>query len=111
MAAVCIMPSAMPSLSVFWRNGVTRVTYLAPLQGLSRFSAQRSVSPPTLSRIRSNLEVERGRVGENKRHKQRHIRVGSLDMKDKETKDKMKGRIRRCGKKRTIGQMTEMGRD
>lgn len=62
MAAVCIMPSAMPSLSVFWRNGVIRVTYLAPLQGLSRFSAQRSVSPPTLSRIRSNLEGKK-RVG------------------------------------------------
>lgn len=58
VAAVCIIPSAIPSLSVFWRKGVTRVTYLAPLQGLSRFRAQRSVSPPTLSRIRSNLGVE-----------------------------------------------------
>lgn len=56
VAAVCVMPSAMPSLSVFCRNGVTRVTYLAPVQGLSRFSAQRSVSPPMLSKIRSNLE-------------------------------------------------------
>lgn len=62
VAAVCIIPSAMPSLSVFWRNGVTRVTYLAPLQGLSSFRAQRSVSPPTLSRIRSNLEVDRGQT-------------------------------------------------
>lgn len=56
VAAVCIMPSAMPSVSVFWRKGVTRVTYLAPVQGLRRFRAQRSVSPPTLSRIRSNLK-------------------------------------------------------
>lgn len=62
VAAVCIMPSAMPNRSVFWRNGVTRVTYLAPLQVLSRFSAQCSVCPPTLSRIRSNLEGERSRV-------------------------------------------------
>lgn len=69
MAAVFIMPSAMPSLSVFCRNGVTRVTYLAPLQGLSRFSAQRSVSPPTLSRIRSNLGGEGG-MHENERRKQ-----------------------------------------
>lgn len=69
VAAVCIMPSAMPSLSVFWRNGVTRAMYLAPLQGLSRFSAQRSVSPPMLSRIRSNLQGKNKGVGENKRHK------------------------------------------
>ena len=58
VAAVCIIPSARPSVSVFWRKGVTRVTYLAPLHGFSRVSAQRSVSPPTLSRIRSNLGVD-----------------------------------------------------
>lgn len=50
------MPSATPSLSVFCMNGVTRVTYLAPLHGFSSFNAQLSVSPPTLSRIRSNLK-------------------------------------------------------
>lgn len=66
VAAVCIIPSAMPSLSVFWRNDVIRVTYLAPLQGLSRLRAQRSVSPPMLSRIKSNLEVKRSSVGEKK---------------------------------------------
>lgn len=37
-------------------NGVTRVTYLAPLHGFSSFNAQLSVSPPTLSRIRLNLK-------------------------------------------------------
>lgn len=83
VAAVCIMPSAMPSLSVFWRNGVTRVTYLAPVQGLSSFSAQRSVSPPILSRIRSNLEGKRGRVGENKRHKHRCMYVRGHERQSK----------------------------
>lgn len=54
-AAVFTMPSAIPSRSVFWRKGVTRVMYLDPPQGWSKLGAQSSVSPPTLSRIRSNL--------------------------------------------------------
>lgn len=58
VAAVFIMPSAIPSRSVFSRKGVTRVTYLAPVHGLSRPRAHRSVSPPILSRIRSNLSVQ-----------------------------------------------------
>lgn len=59
VAAVFIMPSDAPNLSVFCTKGVTRVTYLAPVQGLSRPRAHRSVSPPMLSRIRSNLECTR----------------------------------------------------
>lgn len=58
-AAVFTIPSAMPSTSVFWRKGVTRVTYLDPLQGFSKPGAQDSDSPPTVSRIKSNLEEKR----------------------------------------------------
>ncbi|TNN65486.1 hypothetical protein EYF80_024305 [Liparis tanakae] len=44
VAAFCTMPSAMPSMSMFSRNGVTRVTNLAPHQ------AQLSLlSPPVLT--------------------------------------------------------------
>lgn len=55
------IPSAIPSRSVLQRKGVTSVTYLAPHHGFSRPRAQLSVSPPTLSRTRSNLG--RGRRG------------------------------------------------
>lgn len=63
---------------------------MAPLQGLSRLRAQRSVSPPMLSRIKSNLEVKRSRVDEKKRHKQIYIHIG---------------RICECKKKRMAGQI------
>ena len=53
---VCSMPSAMPSRSMFRRKGVTNVTYVAPDHFLSKFRAHVSVDPPTLSRIKSNLE-------------------------------------------------------
>lgn len=65
-AAVFTMPSATPNRSVFWRKGVTRVMYLDPLQGLSKLGAQCSVSPPTLSRIRSNLQEKRGQQVQSK---------------------------------------------
>lgn len=53
---VCSMPSAMPNRSMFRRKGVTRVTYVAPDHFLRKLRAQVSVAPPTLSRIKSNLE-------------------------------------------------------
>ena len=53
---VCSMPSAMPNRSMFRRKGVTRVTYVAPDHFLRNFRAHVSVDPPTLSRIKSNLE-------------------------------------------------------
>lgn len=65
-AAVFTMPSATPNISVFWRKGVTRVMYLDPLQGLSKLGAQCSVSPPTLSRIRSNLQEKSSRFNKKK---------------------------------------------
>jgi len=53
---VCNMPSAMPNRSMFRRKGVTKVTYVAPDHFLRKFRAHVSVDPPTLSRIKSNLE-------------------------------------------------------
>lgn len=56
---VCSMPSAMPNRSMFRRKGVTKVTYVAPDHFLRKFRAHVSVDPPTLSRMKSNLEREK----------------------------------------------------
>jgi hypothetical protein len=41
---------------MFRRKGVTKVTKVAPDHFLRKFKAHVSVDPPTLSRIKSNLE-------------------------------------------------------
>lgn len=41
---------------MFRRKGVTKVTYVAPDHFLRKFRAHVSVDPPTLSRMKSNLE-------------------------------------------------------
>lgn len=51
-------PSSRPMESVFWSKGVTSVTYFAPDQGFSLPITHCSVSPPTLSKITSNLRVQ-----------------------------------------------------
>lgn len=50
------VPLSKPKESVSWSSGVTSVTYFAPDQGLSRPRAHCSVSPPTASKITSNLQ-------------------------------------------------------
>lgn len=50
------VPLSKPEESVSWSSGVTSVTYFAPDQGLSRPRAHCSVSPPTASKITSNLQ-------------------------------------------------------
>ena len=52
------VPSSRPMESVLRSNGVTSVTYFAPDQGFSRPIANCSISPPTLSKIMSNLRVQ-----------------------------------------------------
>lgn len=59
MTPVCNMPSATPSLSTLIKKGVTKVTYVAPDHFFSRSSAHFSVDPPTLSRMKSNLETRK----------------------------------------------------
>lgn len=59
---VCNMPSATPSLSILIRKGVTKVTYVAPDHFFKRSSAHFSVDPPTLSRIKSNLQTYKEQI-------------------------------------------------
>lgn len=59
---VCNIPSATPSLSILIRKGVTKVTYVAPDHFFKRSSAHFSVDPPTLSRIKSNLQTYKEQV-------------------------------------------------
>lgn len=61
---MCTTPSSRPMESVLSRKGDTRVTNFAPHHGFRRPMAHCSVSPPTLSRITSNL---RGTQGERER--------------------------------------------
>lgn len=59
---VCNMPSATPSLSILIRKGVTKVTYVAPDHFFRRSRAHFSVDPPTLSRMKSNLQTHKEQV-------------------------------------------------
>lgn len=56
------MPSATPSLSILIMKGVTKVTYVAPDHFFRRSKAHFSVDPPTLSRMKSNLQTHKEQV-------------------------------------------------
>lgn len=60
------VPSNRPIESVLRSKGDTKVTYFAPDQGFNRPIAHSSVSPPTLSKMTSNLMVQAQAVKFNK---------------------------------------------